>query len=247
MPKRFLHGHCGIIPLFHLNNTLLFTSRALNSTKRCVAATASAIFFYSSSKVFKKVFSPGSYIFVQNFTGAFANISIYVDDDDDDDLRLPNSQSHGRSAPRAELAAVLGTLGPSLRALADILPENASAWALHDLHEQPLATYAFGQVCMAGDAAHAAHAATSHQGAGASIDVEDVALPCKLLVRWLVWSSRRQGQLKYMAPDIGTDMSKIEEDLTERARMLLTWDMEAVIQQALRELDKSIAAMEADV
>ncbi|KAM3432489.1 hypothetical protein MY4824_006566 [Beauveria thailandica] len=34
---------------------------------------------------------------------------------------------------------------------------------------------------------------------------------------------RRQGQLnKYTVPDLGADMGKIEENLTERARTLLT-------------------------
>ncbi|KAM3559470.1 hypothetical protein MY1884_003466 [Beauveria asiatica] len=36
-------------------------------------------------------------------------------------------------------------------------------------------------------------------------------------------NGRRQGQLiKYTVPDLGADMGKIEENLTERARTLLT-------------------------
>jgi hypothetical protein len=61
-------------------------------------------------------------------------------------------------------------------------------------------------------------------------------------------SGRRQSHLmKHMVPEIGADMGKIEEDLTERARMLLTWNMDAVIEQELRQLNKRIAAMEAGV
>ncbi|TQW01310.1 monooxygenase [Cordyceps javanica] len=131
--------------------------------------------------------APGAYLIVYP-VGNRANISVYVDDDDDDDddasstaPRPAPDQNHGRVAARAELAAKLeARLGCSMRAVVSLLPEQVSAWALHDLFEHPLATYAAGRVCVAGDAAHAA---TSHHGAGAGIGVEDAAVLCKLLAR----------------------------------------------------------------
>ncbi|OAA55178.1 Aromatic-ring hydroxylase-like protein [Cordyceps fumosorosea ARSEF 2679] len=212
---------------------------------------------------------PGAYLIVYP-VGSRANISLYVDDPGPPP---PPDRSHGRSAPRAEAVAALARLGPSLRALAALLPEEVGAWALHDLHEHPLRTYVLGRggaVCVAGDAAHAA---TSHHGAGAGVGVEDAAVLCELLARvavlprgrraeavrvalglydgarrersqWLVWSSRRQGQLmKYTVPEIGADMAKIGEDLRGRGRTLLTWDVDVVLAETLRKLDARIAAM----
>lgn len=75
---------------------------------------------------------------------------------------------------------MLSRLDPNIRAMTTLLPEDVSVWALHDLLKHPLATYTFGKVCLAGDAAHAA---TSHNGAGAGIGVEDAAVLCKLLER----------------------------------------------------------------
>ncbi|KAJ4147116.1 hypothetical protein LMH87_001663 [Akanthomyces muscarius] len=81
--------------------------------------------------------APGAYLIVYP-VGVRANISVYVHDASHSPP--PASQSHGRVAPRAELATVLSKLGPNIRAIADILPEEVSVWALHDLLEHPLAT-----------------------------------------------------------------------------------------------------------
>lgn len=64
--------------------------------------------------------------------------------------------------------------------------------------------------------------------------------------QWVVWSSRRQGELmKCMVPEIGNDLDKIEADLIGRTRRLLDCDVHATLERALRELDERIAAMEA--
>lgn len=118
----------------------------------------------------------GAYLIIYPI-GSLANISVYVATATP---LLPGQTSHKRIAPRAELVAALANMGPSIRGIADLLPSEVHVWALHDLHEHPLDTYAFGRTCLAGDAAHAA---TSHQGAGAGFGIEDAAVLCKLLQR----------------------------------------------------------------
>ncbi|KAJ6785092.1 hypothetical protein PWT90_03549 [Aphanocladium album] len=118
---------------------------------------------------------PGVYLIIYP-VGDRANISVYVDHR----TPPPPNAPHGRVAPREALVAALSVMGPSIRAIANLLPEEVSVWALHDSHDQPLTSYAFGRTCLAGDAAHAA---TSHLGAGAGVGVEDAAVLCKLLAR----------------------------------------------------------------
>lgn len=68
--------------------------------------------------------------------------------------------------------------GGKVRALLDLLEDKLDKWAIFDLGDHPLPTYAKGRVAVIGDAAHATG---PHHGAGAGICIEDSAILAELL------------------------------------------------------------------
>ncbi|EFX02086.1 protein toxd [Grosmannia clavigera kw1407] len=64
------------------------------------------------------------------------------------------------------------------RAVVSLLPSKPDRWAIFDLMEHPLPTYARGRIAVAGDAAHAAG---PHLGAGAGFGIEDALVLAELL------------------------------------------------------------------
>ncbi|KAH0293885.1 FAD/NAD(P)-binding domain-containing protein [Aureobasidium namibiae CBS 147.97] len=68
--------------------------------------------------------------------------------------------------------------GAKVRALLDLLEDKLDKWAIFDLGDHPLPTYAKGRVAVIGDAAHATG---PHHGAGAGICIEDSAILAELL------------------------------------------------------------------
>ncbi|KAL1881214.1 hypothetical protein Daus18300_001065 [Diaporthe australafricana] len=80
--------------------------------------------------------------------------------------------SSAMTAPgsKAEVVKTFSTWSPAVKAVVDLLPEDLVKWAIFDMAEHPAPTYAYGRVCLAGDAAHAS---SPHHGAGAGAGVED--------------------------------------------------------------------------
>lgn len=119
--------------------------------------------------------------------------------------------------------------------------QKPDIWALFD--HQPAATYHRRRICLMGDAAHAS---TPHQGAGASLGIEDAYVMGMLLkevnapsdfdaafeafdhvrrprTQRLVATSREAGQLyNFELEGIGDDIVKAAEKL--RTRMAWIWD-----------------------
>ncbi|KAG9856097.1 FAD/NAD(P)-binding domain-containing protein, partial [Aureobasidium melanogenum] len=73
--------------------------------------------------------------------------------------------------------------GCKVRALVELLEDKLDKWAIFDLGDHPVPTYAKGRVAIIGDAAHATG---PHHGAGAGICIEDSAILAELLD--LAWS-----------------------------------------------------------
>ncbi|KAM0186530.1 hypothetical protein ACHAPQ_011914 [Fusarium lateritium] len=73
-------------------------------------------------------------------------------------------------ATKDEIKRYIGDWSPSIKDMAESLPDDLTKWALFDTAEHPASTYAQGRVCIAGDAAHAS---TPFLGAGACMGVED--------------------------------------------------------------------------
>lgn len=67
---------------------------------------------------------------------------------------------------------------PCARAVVGLLPSMPDRWAIFDMQENPLPTYASGRIALAGDAAHAAG---PHLGAGAGFGIEDALVLADLL------------------------------------------------------------------
>ncbi|KAF4783894.1 hypothetical protein HER10_EVM0001460 [Colletotrichum scovillei] len=115
-------------------------------------------------------------------------------------------------------------------------------WALFDLGDDSVPTYAKGRICLLGDAAHAS---TPHQGAGAGICVEDAAVMASLLAdqtvrdsrgieaafaafdasrrergQWLIRESRRAGELYDLRTEHEKDFDKLREEIYAQAEEL---------------------------
>jgi salicylate hydroxylase len=71
---------------------------------------------------------------------------------------------------RKEVEQAFANWCKPVRDLVNLFPQELEQWALFDMYEYPLPQYNFGRICLAGDAAHAA---SPHHGAGASMGVED--------------------------------------------------------------------------
>lgn len=129
--------------------------------------------------------------------------------------------------------------------------EYLKRWALFEL--PPVRTYTKGRICLLGDAAHAT---TSHQGAGGSAAFEDAYVMAELLgdaemrsdlpralaaydsVRCargnrVVSSSNDQGLVfTLQRPDLGDDLGRFEENMRQRYQWLWNEDLPAEVERA---------------
>ncbi|TLD14520.1 hypothetical protein PspLS_11181 [Pyricularia sp. CBS 133598] len=95
----------------------------------------------------------------------------------------PLEETGGRhTAPGTREEAELATrdFHPTFRKVVSLLPDKVEKWAIFDSMENPAPSYFKGQVCLAGDAAHATG---PHLGAGAGVGIEDALLLSTLLER----------------------------------------------------------------
>ncbi|KAK1455707.1 hypothetical protein CMEL01_04467 [Colletotrichum melonis] len=137
-------------------------------------------------------------------------------------------------------------------------------WALFDLGDGSVPTFAKGRICLLGDAAHAS---TPHQGAGAGICVEDAAVMASLLAdqkvrdstaieaafaafdasrrergQWLIRESRRAGELYDLRTEHGKDFDKLREEIFSQADELWNFDLDRNIRDALEDMRRRLAA-----
>ena len=125
----------------------------------------------------------------------------------------------------------------------------------------PMESYSCGRITLLGDAAHAS---TSHSGAGAGMAVEDASILSELLsdpsvhsldtiaavfiaydhvrrprTQRLVQYSRESGMLFQMRyPGIEDNVEKIKEELRTRQRWIWDIDLDEHLKEAKRELHK---------
>ncbi|KAK1636412.1 hypothetical protein BDP81DRAFT_489945 [Colletotrichum phormii] len=135
-------------------------------------------------------------------------------------------------------------------------------WALFDLGDYPIPTFAKGRICLLGDAAHAS---TPHQGAGAGICIEDAAVMASLLAdekvrdstgvvaafaafdasrrergEWLIRESRRAGELYDLRTKHGKDFDKLREEVYSQAEELWNFDLDGNIRDALEDMGRRL-------
>ncbi|TLS29424.1 hypothetical protein PpBr36_02133 [Pyricularia pennisetigena] len=87
---------------------------------------------------------------------------------------------HTAPGTREEAERATKDFHPTFRKVISLLPEKVEKWAIFDSMENPAPTFSKGQVCLAGDAAHATG---PHLGAGAGVGIEDALLLSTLLER----------------------------------------------------------------
>ncbi|KAF5599518.1 salicylate 1-monooxygenase [Fusarium pseudoanthophilum] len=139
--------------------------------------------------------------------------------------------------------------------------ERLDRWAIFDLGDNPVPTFAKGRVCIIGDAAHAS---SPHHGAGAGLCIEDAAVLASILshdrvqvgadieaafsafdkcrrqrCQWVVQKSRRAGQLFERQTEVGSDFGRIFEELNETLPTIWDYDIGEAIKTASIELDKA--------
>ncbi|KAF5692406.1 salicylate 1-monooxygenase [Fusarium denticulatum] len=139
--------------------------------------------------------------------------------------------------------------------------ERLDRWAIFDLGDNPVPTFAKGRVCIIGDAAHAS---TPHHGAGAGLCIEDAAVLASILAHdkvrvgsdieaafsafdksrrerahWVVQKSRRAGKLFERQTELGSDFGGIFEELKETLPTIWDYDINEAIKTASIELDKA--------
>lgn len=165
-------------------------------------------------------------------------------------------------ATRDEVVSAFAGFGPTVRTMASLLPEKLHKWAVFDMLDAPVPSYARGRLCLAGDAAHAS---TPNQGGGAGSGMEDALVLAELLAavavadgggsgavaealrvysevryersQWLVESSRRVGELfTWGDARCGGDKDKIWREIESRSHQLWDHDTDAMVRGALATL-----------
>ncbi|KAL8737332.1 MAG: hypothetical protein Q9181_001788 [Wetmoreana brouardii] len=190
---------------------------------------------------------------------------------DHNDWLLPDKFT--APATKAEAVKAFAGFNSTVRAIIDLLPDQLDKWAIFDTYEHPPPTFAQGKVCIIGDAAHAAapyHGAGAgfaiEDGAvlarlldtagsslhGAGVDRSraiDAALEAYNAVRierarWLVESSRFVGEMyEWQDKTIGSDASKLAEEIEWRSRKIWDYDVEGMMGEANCEFDKRLEAL----
>ncbi|KAI2464014.1 FAD/NAD(P)-binding domain-containing protein [Annulohypoxylon bovei var. microspora] len=96
------------------------------------------------------------------------NTVIFLSDSDSD--QDDQGDQHLCIRSRDDILSRLESWRPEVRTLISQIPETPLVWRIDDTATHPAPWYAQGQVCLAGDAAHAS---SPHHGAGAGFGVED--------------------------------------------------------------------------
>ncbi|KAI6359521.1 hypothetical protein MCOR25_007028 [Pyricularia grisea] len=135
---------------------------------------------------------------------------------------------HTAPGMREEAERATKDFHPTFRKIVSLLPEKVEKWAIFDAMENPAPTYSKGQICLAGDAAHATG---PHLGAGAGVGIEDALLLSTLLDR--IDQVVKGGDQEYAGEDKKRDMISRALDIydglrRERTQWLVRATREAV-------------------
>jgi salicylate hydroxylase len=169
-------------------------------------------------------------------------------------------------ATKSEAMQAFAASGPTVRMILSLLPEELDKWAIFDMYNHPVPSFAKGRACLAGDAAHAA---SPHHGAGAGCGIEDSLALAELLskvnndrldrtdhgpgliqdallvynqvryerAQWLVQSSRIVGNMyEWQDPGVGCDPEKFASEFEGRCNRIWDFDVGAMVSDALSML-----------
>ena len=110
---------------------------------------------------------------VANFR--FLNVAAFVQTKE-----WAGGDSHTAKGTKKDAVVAFSQFGPLIRGLVDLFPDEVNQWAMFDTLDNPLRSFAFGLVALAGDAAHAM---CPHNGQGAGMGIEDGLVLATLLER----------------------------------------------------------------
>jgi salicylate hydroxylase len=177
-------------------------------------------------------------------------------------------------ATRRDVEDVFANWNPTVRTLTSLLPEQLDKWAIFDSFDYPAPYYAYGRICVAGDAAHAA---APHHGAGAGIGVEDALCLSTLIEKavvacqenraprskvlsaalntfdtvrrersqWLVNSSRGVCDVyEWADPKTGDDPEKCFEEIKWRSHKIWYFDYKGMLVEALEDFERRLETIE---
>ncbi|KAJ5250362.1 hypothetical protein N7489_000772 [Penicillium chrysogenum] len=177
-----------------------------------------------------------------------------------------DSKRYVLPATRDEATKAFAEFGPTVRSAVSMFPEKLEKWAVFDMLEAPVPTFAKGRVCLAGDAAHAS---TPNQGGGAGFGIEDALVLAEVLAvlaeapnvsgfvasealavysevryersQWLVRSSRRTGELcTWKDRDWGLAAEELSRDIISRSHQLWDHDTAGMVSDALAILGERV-------
>ncbi|KAJ4128744.1 hypothetical protein NW765_013135 [Fusarium oxysporum] len=188
--------------------------------------------------------------------GTILNVVAYCSSSDE----WPSESQLVLAATKEDLLRDFEGFRPSVLKVLDHT-ERLDRWAIFDLGDHPVPSFAKGRICIIGDAAHAS---SPHHGAGAALCIEDAAVLAALLshervrvgadieaafsafdrsrrerAQWVVQKSRRAGQLYEQQTEIGGDFSRMSEELRETLSTIWEYNTEEAIKAALVELDNA--------
>ncbi|KAG9689539.1 FAD/NAD(P)-binding domain-containing protein, partial [Aureobasidium melanogenum] len=107
--------------------------------------------------------------------------------------------------------------GSKVQAIVDLLEDKLDKWAIFDLGDHPVSTYAKGRIAIVGDAAHATG---PHHGAGAGICIEDSAILAELLA--VAWTRLEEQSTRVSKTEVLENVLKVfDGERRERTQWLV--------------------------
>lgn len=194
------------------------------------------------------------------------NVVAFVSDSE----KWPDDNKLDVLANRADLEVAFSDWGLPVRSIIQFLPEQLNKWAVFDTYDHPVPYYSLGQVCLAGDAAHAA---CPHHGAGAGVGIEDALCLASVFedvlkaphytdtpkseiisaafksyngvrherTQWLVQSSREVCDIyEWANPLTGDDPEKCFEEIKWRSHKIWYFDFTGMVQDVKKDFNQRI-------
>lgn len=177
-----------------------------------------------------------------------------------------DSKRYVLPATLPEATDAFAEFGPTARTIVSLLPEKLDKWAVFDMLDAPVPTYARSCVCLAGGSAHAS---TPNHGGGAGAGMEDALVLAEVLAvlanrssfedsvisealtvysemryersQWLVQSSRRSAELfTWKDREYVTDVEKVGRDIIDWSHKLWDYDTDGMVKETLQMLKKRL-------
>lgn len=169
-----------------------------------------------------------------------------------------------------DVEKVFACWGPTVRDIVSMFPAQLDKWAVFDTYDHPVPFYSRGQICLTGDAAHAA---APHHGAGAGCGIEDALCLADLMERavtamqtgrlskvealstafsvysnvryqrsqWLVKTSHEVCEIyEWNDAETGQDADKCFQEIKQRSHKIWHFDYEGMLAEAAAKFEMRV-------